>query len=371
MDRHHSSGEGSISRRGDGRWQASLQVGRVRRTVYGRTRSEVAAKLADLKRQAATSGALPDPGRRTVDDLLDTWLEAETPSWKPTTRESYVKVCDHDIRPALGTWRLNRLSPEAVHRLCARLQKEGKARTALKVYRALAAACDLAVRWGWLASNPCARVDVPRYRPERKEVWSHAELRRFLEGTRGHPLHALWLTAICSGARLGELLALEWSDVDLESGTLRIAKTRAYVSGEAVTLSPKTASGLRVVTLPVEAVQALRKHRATWCEQRLALGARWRGGERVFIHAPTTIGRALRAECIRLRVPIITMHGLRHLHASLLLAEGAPLPVVSARLGHANTQVTASVYAHYVRGQDDGAQVISKALRPAGGPTAG
>jgi len=107
----------------------------------------------------------------------------------------------------------------------------------------------------------------------------------------------------------------------------------------------------------------LRAHRATQGRQRLTKGAGWKGGERVFPVAPSPVGRALRGECARLGLPALSMHALRHLHASLLLAQGLPVPAVSARLGHAHPGVTMTVYAHALQGQDDAAaQVIGRAL---------
>ncbi len=336
-----SNGEGSISQRQDGRWQASLQVEGRRRTVYGRTRGEVAKRLDELRRQASLSGTLPDPGKRTLGDLLDAWLDAKAPTWHPRTLRDHVATCERYIRPALGLLPLAKVTPDRIARLYTKIQAAGRHRTALKCHQVLAPALALAVRWAWLASNPCDRVERPKWRPERRDVWTPGELLRFLDGTREHWLHPLWVVLACSGCRLGEALALEWADVDLRGGTLTIAKA-------------KTPAGVRTVTLPRDAVEALRRQ-AVW---RLAHG---HGGPAVFsgersggpLH-PTTAEQAMRRECRRLALPPLTPHGLRHLHASLLLSEGLSVPEVSRRMGHAHSGVTMAVYAHVVS-PDDGA----------------
>ncbi len=354
-----TSGEGSVLRRGDGRWQASLQVDGQRRTVYGATRSEAVAKLSELKRQAG--GGLPDPGKRTVSDLIDEWLSTAAPTLKPRTVADYRQTCALYILPALGNRRLSKLTPDSIQRLYATIQARGAMRTAVLVHALLHRACRMAVLWRWLAENPCDRVQRPQHRARRKDVWTPEQLRTFLESARDHWLYPLWHTLLASGCRVGELLALTWQDVDFDAAAIRIAKTLQRVAGEYFTGSPKTAAGERTISLPAEAMQVLRQQRG---RQVLASQA----SEYVFpnlaggpLHV-STVGHALARECDRLGLPRVTPHGLRHLHASLLLAEGLPLPAVSARLGHANTQVTATVYAHALPGQDDGARAIARAL---------
>jgi integrase len=347
-----SVGEGTIIQRQDGRWQASLQVDGRRRTVYGKTRTEAAGKLAELQRQASTTGAIPSPGKRTLNDLLDAWLETKAPNVRPRTLADYGAISASYLRPILGSAPLAKVTPDRIARLYAKWQRAGKSRTALKCHRVLSQALALAVRWGWLASNPTGRVDAPRHRYERKDAWTPEQLRAFLDGTREHTLGPLWTFLACSGCRLGEALALTWGDVDLAAGRVTIAKSVQRIGGEYVTSEPKTAAGVRAITLPGEAIEALRLQ----AERRLAQG----GGALVFANGEgeplhrSTVAHATRRECARLGLPPVTPHGLRHLHASLLLAQGLPVPAVSQRLGHANSAITLSVYSHFV-GKDDSA----------------
>ncbi len=364
-----SRGEGAIVQRKDGRWQASLQVDSKRRTVYGSTRKEAADKLAELKHQARTAGTLPDPGRRTLNDLLDAWLDTKKPTLKPRTLADYQTICDRYIRPDFGALTLAKVTPARIHRLIANYQGKGQHRTSLKVYRRLSQALALAVRWAWLPYNPCDRVDTPRYSPKRKELWTPDELDTFLAGTGQHWLYPLWVTAIATGCRLGELLALTWSDVDLDTGTIIVTKSTQRIKGERVTTTPKTASGRRSVTLPSEAIGALRTQRTWVAQRRLHLGPDWTADDLVFTSqkgaplAHSTVEWAMQTMCERLGISAMTPHGLRHLHASLLLGEGLPVPVVAHRLGHANSAITMAVYAHVVQRQDDAAaDAIGRAM---------
>ncbi len=362
-------GEGSITRRKNGLWQASLQIAGVRKIVYAKTEREARQKLQELRRQATVQGALPDPGKRTVNDLLSAWLEAKAPRWRPRTLADWRYVCDVHLRPTLGKVRLSKLTPERIHHHLAHLEAQGKGRTALKVYRALSAACALAVRWGWLAQNPCERADAPRYRPQRKEVWTPAELQRFLQETEGHRLGPLWAFLAASGCRLGEALGLTWQDVDWEGQAVHVRQTLQRVNGEWVLQEPKTEAGRRTVALPPWGLSALKRQRAQQAAWRLKAGAGWRNTwGLVFttpqgspLHGPV-VAHALRRECARLGLPPLTPHGLRHWHASLLLAARVPLPEVAQRLGHATPAVTTNIYAHALKGADQAVQALQEAL---------
>lgn len=362
-----SNGEGSITQRQDGRWQASLQVEGRRKTVYGKTRSEVARKLADLQRQATKTGALPNPGRRTINDLLDAWLEVKVPTLKPKTAADYTYTCDSYLRPTIGKAPLARLTPDRIERLLAGLRCHP--RTAQKVYLRLSQALALAVRWGWLSTNPCDRVDAPRYHAERKDLWTAEQLRAFLDGTREHWLGPLWALLAYSGCRLGEALALEWADVDLSRGTLSIHASRQRIGGQWVVGEPKTAAGVRTVSLPSKALDALARLAGDAIAQGTAAGLVFTGRNGGPLN-PDTLRGAMRRECDRLGLPRVTPHGLRHLHASLLLAGGVAITDVSRRLGHATPSITLAIYSHSIPGRDDGAaRVLDDALGEAAGMT--
>ncbi|PWH15394.1 MAG: hypothetical protein DDG58_11155 [Ardenticatenia bacterium] len=365
-----SNGEGSIYRRSsDNRWCASLMVDGKRRTVYGRTRSEVASKLRQLQEQAHLGGMLSDPGKRTVADLLNAWLEMATPSLKPRTLETYRQLCRVHILPAVGHLRLSHLTPVVIQRLILPLQKAGKTRTAQKVYRVLHRACVLAVLWGWLPTNPCDRMVKPKHTYAQRALWTQDELRRFLDGAKSHPLYPLYLLLIASGLRLGEALALRWGDLDVVTRQLRVSRNVQRVGSEWVFSAPKTPSGVRTITLPDEVVAILRQHRVRQVEQ---LGAGWRPDELMFANHqgdplnPSVVGRTLKRLCQHIGVTVVTPHSLRHLHASLLISAGLPITDVSRQLGHANANITLGVYAHYVdrvAGKDAAATAIAEALQ--------
>lgn len=348
-------GQGSIIQRRDGRWQISLQVNGVRRTVYATSEREARAKLRQLQAQVATDGALTTPGRRTVADLIDAWL-SNAPNLKPATIAQHRWFFDTYVRADLGRVRLERVTPDQLQRLYARLTPS----VASTVHRMLHRAFAVAVLWRWLPANPCDRVLPPAYKPQRKTLWTQDQLAAFLTGAAEHWLYPLWLLLLSTGLRLGEALALRWDDAGMGvavtvSGTLR------RLDGQAVVTPPKTPAARRTVLLPPPAIEALKRQQAqqaAWRTEAREGWHDWQDSGFVFTSAEgkplwaSTVQHALKRECERLGLPPVTPHGLRHLHASLLLHEGVPVPAVSARLGHANPQVTMSIYAHALAGQD-------------------
>ena len=373
MKSRRSPGEGSISRRKDKRWQASLQVNGQRTTVYGKTRGEAAAKLRVLQSQAPAPTVNLTLSKRTLNELLDAWLAAKEPNLKPRTLYDYRQVCDKYLRPALGTLSLGRITPDRIQKLYGQYQRQGKARTALKLHQVLSQALTMAVRWGWLGANPCAQVDKPRYRPQRKEIWTPKQLRHFLEGTWDHWLHPFWVLAASTGARIGELLALRWDDVVLDAGVMDVRRSVQVISGRRVIGTPKTQAGIRRIGLPSATISTLRAWRAKQAEQRLRMGDEWNAGEHVFSSpqgqplSASTVQHALARDCDRLDVPRMSPHAFRHLHASLLLAEGLPVPAASQRLGHASPAVTMSIYAHALPKTDvQATEAIGRVMTAAG-----
>lgn len=359
------NGEGSVTQRKDGRWQASIRLNGTRRTVYGKTEREARRKLREIQSQIDKAGMLATPGQRTVDDLVDTWLSGAS-NLKPSTIAQYRFFFDTYARPVLGSARLANITPALVQRVYAGL----KPSVADKVYRILHRAFAVAVRWGWLAANPASRALRPAYKSTRPAMWDQAELDIFLAGTMEHWLYPLWLLLIATGLRLGEALALRWDNVSPDRTALTIAGTLYYSGGgQWIINTPKTPSAARVVALPPMITAALAVQRARQDAQRERAGGAWQEHGLIFtgeIGRPlyhSTIQHALKRECARLGLPAVTPHSLRHLHASLLIDSGVPITAIAARLGHASPQITMRLYAHALSGQDvAAAEAIARVL---------
>lgn len=293
----------------------------------------------------------------TVGDYLQQWLGGKQ-SLRPSTLASYATHIRCYLRPSLGSIELRALRPahiEQMHRGLLTANESGRQLSVASVHRVhatLRSALNTAVRRGLIPRNPADTVELPRTPKARVEIWSAAELRRFLDLIRDDRLHLLYLLLGLSGMRRGEALALRWTDVDLDAGLLRIERSLVPVDGELVVGPPKSSSGRRVVALDEEIVRRLHWHR---CRQRLEVlraTGDVRVSELVFTTAsgeplsPTYVSRHFDRLVAKHALPRIRLHDLRHTSASIGLASGESLVEVSRRLGHSTITVTADTYSH-------------------------
>ncbi len=352
-----ANGDGCIRRLKDGRFEAAIRIAGRRYWLKGRTEYEVRGKLNEIRRQYHVGTLIP-PKRLTLAQFLDDWLAAGAADWKPKTLHGYRSIVERYWKPALGHVQLQKLTPALLAACYQRWRSSRTGGTLLNVHRCLHRALVVAVRWGLLARNIADSLEPPRAQRQPPQLWTPEQAAQFLALTRGDRWHPLWAVLLGTGCRLGEALGLRWRDVDLRAGTLTIRETVTWVGVQAVTGPPKTRSGLRVVSLPSFAVAALR-------EQPQPRDPTTHIFTRPDGHplAPWHVRNAFVRACERARLPVIRRHALRHLAASVLLAEGLPLPAVAQQLGHASPAVTAAVYSHQLRQSDPrAAQALERAL---------
>jgi integrase len=156
------------------------------------------------------------------------------------------------------------------------------------------------------------------------------------------------------GLRRGEVCGLRWSDVHLDAGRLSIVQTHVVVSQKVVVSEPKTAAGRRSVPLDAELVRILRAHRARQIEERLLAGPSWEDSGLVFVNQlgmglrPQYLSRRVRTLTLQAGLRPIRLHDLRHSAASMMLADGTPVKVVSEMIGHSDPAITMGVYQHVI-----------------------
>ncbi|MDQ7849316.1 MAG: site-specific integrase [Armatimonadota bacterium] len=254
----------------------------------------------------------------------------------------------------------------------SRKLQDGLAPTSVQThYRLLHEALGHAVRWGLLTRNPAATADPPKRRRFEPHVWDEEQVRLFLaEAKRASRYYPLYLTAVMTGMRAGELAGLRWQDVDLTYGVASVRQTLYRLNGstaagrapQTVFKTPKTAVSRRAVALPEAVVDALRTLRADQDENRRLLGPDYHDYGLVFcqpngkpLHLHNVVRRDFRRTINRAGVPRIRFHDLRHLHASYLARAGVPPKVAQERLGHATPGFTMQVYTHVLAGQQEAA----------------
>ena len=377
-------GEGNIRKRKDGRWEAAITVGYTtagnpkRVSVYGRTREEVAGKLFKLGARHG-AGLLAAPDKVTVSEYLASWLEMKTgDATKPTTLAGYKTSSGH-INRYLGKVRLQALRAPQVQNMYTQLRKpfkdeKGKTLPGLQngvnhVHRVFRAALNDAVKLDLLAASPLAKLNTPAMKPVETLVWTAKEAIQFLEKAVDHRWFALFWLALSTGMRRGELLGLQWGDIDFTRKVLSIKRNLTTLGGAIIIQTPKTHRSSRVLHLSEEDVAVLQDHKAA-CEAEHAISSIWQQPEFVFLtHIGTTVNpanlsRSFKSLITLAEVPDIRFHDLRHSSASLAALEGVSPKVLSERLGHATVKFTMDVYQHsYSSQHEEAASTMGKVLK--------
>ncbi len=312
------------------------------------------------------------PDRITLGDYLaNRWLPAQRARLRPSTFDSYSRVIATHVVPRLGAVKLQKLRADHLDKFYVDLLTEGRVRgdskkgtaglsptTVRYAARILSKALADAERKGTISRNPAPLSDPPKpdqsHRAEIK-AWTATELRTFLDGVSAHRLHPMLYLAANTGLRRGELVGLEWSAVDLDASRLTVRTATVSVAYAKQTGSPKTSTGERVVDLDARTVAVLKAWKRTQAAERLAVGPDY---DRTLVFTrpegtgwhPVSISKSFDRLVKRSALVRIRLHDLRHTHASLLLAAGTPVKVVSERLGHASPALTMAQYQHVLPG---------------------
>ncbi len=379
---------GNITRRGKNSWR--LKVERPSNapskrkihyeTVRGR-RQDAEKRLTHLLAES-DAGTLPDPSKATVAEHVRAWIGAA--DIQPKTRERYLQLCEQQIEPHIGNILLQRLRPREVdawHKTL--LEKGGKGGRPLSpltvghAHRVLHTALQAAVKAETLSRNVAAVFSPPKVEDEEVEILDAEQVPVLLDAIADHALGPIGIAALASGARRGELLALAWPCVDIDKGSMRIERsleqTRDKENRKTILRFkvPKTKAGRRTLSLPASAVAVLRKHRQAQLELRLQLGlGKLPNDALVFCRLdgspipPNDLSRDWARASKALKWPRVSFHGLRHTHASALIASGMDVVAISKRLGHKSPTTTLRTYAHLFNRRDDAAaDAIEAAMR--------
>ena len=355
--------EGSIYQRSDGRWAGVVSIGggrgvQKRKNVYGKTRLEVARKLTDVMKAVKDNVPLP-PDRLTVAAFAKDWLVGiRLSSLKPKTQESYEGAIRIHLIPTFGRIKLAKLTATHLESLYGDLIESGYSAKSIRIYHAcFFAMLEKGVRQNKVNRNEASLVDLPRLANHELPMWTLDQVKTFLAATQGSRLEALFTLAITSGARQGELLGLTWNKVNLEKGEINIRQALQRVDGSSRLIEPKTPRSKRTVALTDIAIGSLRRHRANQIRESMFLGAAWNNEFELVFTTPIgtpldkdnvtkrELPRVLKAAGISTK---LRFHDLRHIAASLALAQGVPIPDVAQMLGHSDAATTLRVYAHAI-----------------------
>jgi integrase len=358
--------EGNIYQRQNGLWEGRVSLpGGNRKSVYGTTRAEAQRKLTALLRDVQQGIPVPTGPRQTLAQFLERWLEdVVKPSVRPSTYTSYEQKVRVHIVPTLGKLPLNQVMPQRIQAFMNEKREAGQSPRSVQYLRAvLRRALGQALKWDLVSRNAATLVDPPHLSRRTLPVLNAQQSETLMQALDGDRLQPLVTLMVATGLRRGEALGLRWSDIDFDEGTVSVHGQYQRIDGDWTWVEPKTETSTRTLALPAFAIAALRTQRTRQLEERLIAGPHWADYDLVF---PTATGtpqdggsvshqfakRVRRANEIakqegRDQLPPITLHGLRHTMATMMLAHGLTLGEIQKVLGHSQIALTADLYAHF------------------------
>lgn len=356
---------GQIISRGERTWLVRISLGRDsqtgKRKYHNKTirgNKKDAQKYLNGVLREIDLGTFIEPSQMILGQYLDQWLKAAA---KPRVREQtyigYVAVLRRYVRPVLSAKKLSDLRPMDLQALYSKMLEQGlSARMVRYTHTVLASSLKQAVKWGLIFRTPSDSVELPRQARKEMKALSPEEAERFLKAAAEDRMGALFALAIATGMRPEEYLALQWKDVDLQSGVVTIQRVliRKANGSDWYFDEPKTSRSRRSIPLPSSVLQGLIEYKRRQSEKRLKAGPKYKNIDLIFanrtggplhrhhlwrLHFKPILRRAELNESLRL-------YDLRHTCATLLLAAGENPKVVSERLGHASVALTLDTYSH-------------------------
>ncbi len=364
---------GHIRKRGS-KWSIIVEAGRdengrrIQRWHSGfETKRDATAALTEILGRMQRNEYVT-PSNVTVGEWVKQWLARV--NRRPATQAMYEMLATNYIIPALGSIRVQELTPSRCNGLYRELELKGGLRGTLSsqsirhVHSVLRAAMNAAVAEGIVHRNVVCQAKPPRPNSPEMKTWTAGELRTFLSAIADNRLFPAFLTLASTGLRRGELLGLRWRDLDLDGANLQVRQSLVVANYVVITSPPKTEKARRGVALDPDTVEALRTWRSRVLEERMALGmGAPQPNDLVFAQEdaspqhPSNFAKRFRKLVKAVGLPQIRLHDLRHTHASLALQAGVHVKVVSERLGHSSVGITLDTYSHAIPAMDAEAAV--------------
>ena len=347
-------------------WQITIELPpdpftqkRVRkyRTVKG-TKKEAEKIMYEMVTEIEKGCYVPDQ-KITVKEWIDKWMEVYAiPNLSPTTLCGYEGMIRRYINPLLGNMQVQELTTLAVQAWVNRIKispstgNELSAATVKHVYHVLKGAMDKAVLAGIILRSPCVGITLPKGRKKAAIIYDEDEIKRLIQVAKGTPMELVIDFELCLGLRRGELLGLQWKDIDWKNRQIHICRSRTVAKGKSIVKTPKTAAGYRTLDVPEKLIQKLFHYRTHCMENAIRFGRKYTESDFVIIHYdgkpiyPEYLSQLLTKLQIKANLPQCRFHDLRHLCASIMLKQGIDVKTAQQILGHADASTTLNIYTH-------------------------
>lgn len=373
---------GSIEKRGKNSYRLTVSEGFDlngkpmihRKTVHG-TKKDAEVELAKFVTEVQ-NGLVIDGKSLKFSEFTEIWKrDYGSKELAPSTYKRYCRMLETRLLPYFGHFYINKIKPTDIMKFYDLLEKDTQlvrkkdnngsktkkplsGKTILEHHRLLRAMLHKAVYWQLIVANPAERVQPPKARKPKRRSYDDEQTKILLENlellsSEDTKYKVAIILTVFTGVRLGELMGLEWQDVDFKNGIISINRSSQYLSDMGVfTKVPKTESSIREIAIPEFIISLLEEYKLWYEEQKSFYSELWTDSDRLFVQAdgkpmhPSTISKWFVKYVGQIGLPVINFHGLRHTNASLLVAQNVDIAVISARLGHAQISTTVDFYVH-------------------------
>ena len=364
MGKRRGNGEGSIRKRADGRWEGRYTVGtdyatgkRIVKSIFGKSQSEVRDRLRKAIEENR-GPAINFNGDYTVGEWMWLWFETYSkPNIRPSTVKNYSNYIRNHIEPGIGYIKLKQLTALHIQQFYNHTKTDGRVkrwgteqeqqplsnRAVRGVHMVLRQALQLAVNERIINHNPCDNCRIPKIEKKEMKVLPPDKVGDYLRQAKEFGVLPIFYLELTTGLRRGELIALLWSDLDVEKRTIKVTKTAIKLDGKLVTAPPKTPNSIRTVVIPQQAVDLLVEDRKNHPDSIYMFPSPRTGG----IWSPEAIARLHKKILKAVGLDeSVRFHDLRHTFATLALTNGVDAKTVSNMLGHSSSSFTLDVYTH-------------------------